>query len=165
MKMKEIAHKLMGSDSSKKIFEKNTKQSNIFISKMMLVFAVAVVANTVVSLMLNGDLIYSNDVKAIFIYDNYIKVLLTFDDSPITIPTTDEIEYMANSSDIQSSASPENNTLQRRVLFFATKARGIEPSCGTQPRTERVGRARPIPRHVTKRDIRTCSGVFFFVVR
>lgn len=76
MKMKEIAHKLMGSDSSKKIFEKNTKQSNIFISKMMLVFAVAVVANTVVSLILNGDLIYSNDVRAIFIYDAITILLL-----------------------------------------------------------------------------------------
>ena len=74
----------------------------------------------------NKERLIDGLVKAIFIYDNYIKVLLTFDDSPITIPTTDEIEYMANSSDIQSSASPENNTLQRRVLFFATKAWGIE---------------------------------------
>ena len=67
----------------------------------------------------NKERLIDGLVKAIFIYDNYIKVLLTFDDSPITIPTTDEIEYMANSSDIQSSASP-------------------------------------------KKDIRTCSGVFFF---
>ena len=66
----------------------------------------------------NKERLIDGLVKAIFIYDNYIKVLLTFDDSPITIPTTDEIEYMANSSDIQSSASPINNTLQRRVLFF-----------------------------------------------
>ena len=42
-------------------------------------------------------------VKAIFVYDDYIKLILTFDDKPINIPTTEEIEYMANSSDIQSS--------------------------------------------------------------
>ena len=45
-------------------------------------------------------------VKAIFVYDDYIKVILTFDDNPINIPTTEEIENMANSSDIASSASP-----------------------------------------------------------
>ena len=42
-----------------------------------------------------------------FVYDDYIKLILTFDDKPINIPTTDEIEHMANSSDIQSSASPK----------------------------------------------------------
>ncbi len=44
--------------------------------------------------------------KAIFVYDDYIKLILTFDDKPINIPTSDEIEYMANSSDIQSNVSP-----------------------------------------------------------
>ena len=38
--------------------------------------------------------------------DDYIKLILTFDDKPINIPTSDEIENMANSSDIASSASP-----------------------------------------------------------
>ena len=46
-------------------------------------------------------------VKAIFVYDEHIKLILTFDDKPINIPTSDEIENMANSSDIQSSASPK----------------------------------------------------------
>ena len=46
-------------------------------------------------------------VKAIFVYDDYIKLILTFDDKPINIPTSNEIENMANSSDIQSSASPK----------------------------------------------------------
>ena len=36
----------------------------------------------------------------------YIKLNLTFDDKPINIPTSDEIENMANSSDIQSNVSP-----------------------------------------------------------
>lgn len=55
----------------------------------------------------NKERLIDGLVKAIFAYDDYIKVLLTFDDSPITIPTSDEIEYMANSSDIQSSGAPK----------------------------------------------------------
>lgn len=54
----------------------------------------------------NKERLIDGFVKAIFVYDNYIKVILSFDDTPITIPTSDEIEYMANSSDIQSSTSP-----------------------------------------------------------
>ena len=58
-------------------------------------------------------------VKAIFVYDDYIKLILTFDDKPINIPTSNEIENMANSSDIQSSASPEKEQAPRmRCLFF-----------------------------------------------
>ena len=54
----------------------------------------------------NKERLIDGLVKAIFVYDDYIKLILTFDDKPINIPTFDEIEYMANSSDIQSSASP-----------------------------------------------------------
>ena len=55
----------------------------------------------------NKERLIDGLVKAIFVYDNYIKLILTFDDTPITIPTSDEIEYMASSSDIQSSTSPQ----------------------------------------------------------
>lgn len=55
----------------------------------------------------NKERLIDGLVKAIFVYDNYIKVILTFDDTPINIPTSDEIEYMANSSDIASSTSPK----------------------------------------------------------
>ena len=57
----------------------------------------------------NKERLIDGLVKAIFVYDGYIKVFLTFDDKPIDIPTTEEIEYMANSSDIQSSASPKKD--------------------------------------------------------
>jgi hypothetical protein len=56
-------------------------------------------------------------VKAIFVYDDYIKVILTFDDKPINIPTNEEIEYMANSSDIQSSTSPKRKPRQSAWFF------------------------------------------------
>ena len=57
-------------------------------------------------------------VKAIFVYDDYIKLILTFDDKPINIPTSDEIEYMVNSSDIQSSASPTKKQIVYGLLFL-----------------------------------------------
>ena len=58
----------------------------------------------------NKERLIDGLVKAIFVYDDYIKLILTFDDKPINIPTTDEIEYMANSSDIQSNVSPKKQT-------------------------------------------------------
>jgi len=56
----------------------------------------------------NKERLIDGLVKAIFVYDGYIKVFLTFDDKPIDIPTTEEIENMANSSDVASSASPKS---------------------------------------------------------
>ena len=56
-------------------------------------------------------------VKAIFVYDDYIKLILTFDDKPINIPTSDEIENMANSSDIQSNVSPKRKETPCGVSF------------------------------------------------
>ena len=49
---------------------------------------------------------------------DYIKLILTFDDKPINIPTSDEIEYMVNSSDIQSSASPTKKQIVYGLLFL-----------------------------------------------
>lgn len=65
----------------------------------------------------NKERLIDGLVQAIFVYDDYIKLILTFDDRPINIPTTEEIEYMANSSDIQSSASPSQAL--RKKCFFA----------------------------------------------
>ena len=66
----------------------------------------------------NKERLIDGLVKAIFVYDDYIKVFLTFDDKPIDIPTTEEIENMANSSDIASSASPINKSaLQQQCAF------------------------------------------------
>ena len=69
----------------------------------------------------NKERLIDGLVKAIFVYDDYIKVFLTFDDKPIDIPTTGEIENMANSSDVASSASPKKETSEQSsdVSFFA----------------------------------------------
>ena len=69
----------------------------------------------------NKERLIDGLVKAIFVYDDYIKLILTFDDKPINIPTSDEIEYMANSSDIQSSASPRTTSNCLGVVFLSYK--------------------------------------------
>ena len=66
----------------------------------------------------NKERLIDGLVKAIFVYDDYIKLILTFDDKPINIPTSDEIEYMANSSDIQSSTSPKRKSRCESICFF-----------------------------------------------
>lgn len=62
----------------------------------------------------NKERLIDGLVKAIFVYDDHIKLILTFDDKPIDIPTTEEIEYMANSSDIQSPVSP--NVIKEQIF-------------------------------------------------
>ena len=57
----------------------------------------------------NRERLIDGLVKAIFVYDDYIKIFLTFDDTPITLPASEEIENMANSSDIKSSVSPKKH--------------------------------------------------------
>ena len=73
----------------------------------------------------NKERLIDGLVKAIFVYDDYIKLILTFDDKPINIPTTEEIEYMANSSDIQSSASPKTKKEHYVLLFCFIQAAGF----------------------------------------
>ncbi len=65
----------------------------------------------------NKERLIDGLVKAIFVYDDYIKIFLTFDDTPITLPASEEFENMANSSDIGSSVSPKKEHATRRVLF------------------------------------------------
>ena len=54
----------------------------------------------------NKERLIDELVKAIIVYDDHFEVFLTFDDTPITIPTSEEIESMKNSSDIASVPSP-----------------------------------------------------------
>ena len=54
----------------------------------------------------NKERLIDGLVKAIIVYDDRFEVFLTFDDTPITIPTSEEIESMKNSSDIASVPSP-----------------------------------------------------------
>ena len=79
--------------------------------------------------MRNKEQLIAKLVKAIFAYDDYVKLILSFNDKPINIPTSDEIEYMANNSDILSSVSPTSflNAISKRCVFSALRA-NIYPS-------------------------------------
>ena len=55
----------------------------------------------------NKERLIDGLVKAIIVYDDRFEVFLTFDDTPITIPTSEEIESMKNSSDIASVTPPK----------------------------------------------------------
>ena len=75
------------------------------ITKEFIIFTLNKFRNLDLRFEKNKERLIDGLVKAIFVYDDYIKLILTFDDKPINIPTSDEIENMANSSDIQSNVS------------------------------------------------------------
>ena len=77
------------------------------ITKEFIIFTLNKFRNLDLRFEKNKERLIDGLVKAIFVYDDYIKLTLTFDDKPINIPTSDEIENMANSSDIQSNVSPK----------------------------------------------------------
>lgn len=76
----------------------------------------------------NKERLIDGLVKAIIVYDDHFEVFLTFDDSPITIPTSEEIESMKNSSDIASVTSPTRKRRTTVRLFpFGDPFRRNEP--------------------------------------
>ena len=87
------------------------------ITKEFIIFTLMKFRNLDLRFEKNKERLIDGLVKAIFVYDDYIKVILTFDDNPINIPTSEEIEYMANSSDIQSSTSPKRKQTLIECLF------------------------------------------------
>ena len=88
------------------------------ITKQFIIFTLNKFRNLDLRFEKNKERLIDGLVKAIFVYDDYIKLILTFDDKPINIPTSDEIENMANSSDIQSSASPKQKATATAVAFL-----------------------------------------------
>lgn len=71
----------------------------------------------------NKERLIDGLVKAIIVYDDHFEVFLTFDDSPITIPTSEEIESMKNSSDIASVTSPILSRWRSRIVSALPKKR------------------------------------------
>ena len=66
----------------------------------------------------NRERLIDGFVKAIIVYDDYFKVHLTYTDEPIDMPTTEEIEFMGQSSDIASAVSPKKTHTIWCVFFF-----------------------------------------------
>ena len=102
------------------------------ITKEFIIFTLNKFRNLDLRFEKNKERLIDGLVKAIFVYDDYIKLILTFDDKPINIPTSDEIENMANSSDIQSSASPKTKRADTQVsalfVFSCSQKKEIEES-------------------------------------
>ena len=88
------------------------------ITKEFIIFTLNKFRNLDLRVEKNKERLIDGLVKAIFVYDDYIKLILTFDDKPINIPTNEEIEYIANSSDIQSSASPKKQNTKMCSVFL-----------------------------------------------
>ena len=76
----------------------------------------------------NRERLIDGFVKAIIVYDDYFKVHLTYTDDPIDMPTTEEIEFMDQSSDIASAVSPKKTHTFRCVSFFAYGNRKTFPT-------------------------------------
>ena len=62
------------------------------ITKEFIIFTLMKFRNLDLRFEKNKERLIDGLVKAIFVYDDYIKLILTFDDNPINIPTTEEIE-------------------------------------------------------------------------
>ena len=99
------------------------------ITKEFIIFTLNKFRNLDLRFEKNKERLIDGLVKAIFVYDDYIKLILTFDDKPINIPTSDEIENMANSSDIQSSVSPKKERVAQSATlsFFGDALRARTP--------------------------------------
>ena len=82
------------------------------ISKEMILYTLYKYRDMDMRVQNNRERLIDGFVKAIIVYDDYFKVHLTYTDEPIDMPTTEEIEFMDQSSDIASAVSPKkNNTL------------------------------------------------------
>jgi hypothetical protein len=88
------------------------------ISKEMILYTLYKYRDMDMRVQKNRERLIDGFVKAIIVYDDYFKVHLTYTDEPIDMPTTEEIEFMDQSSDIASAVSPIKNPTPDGVGFF-----------------------------------------------
>ena len=94
------------------------------ISKEMILYTLYKYRDMDMRVQKNRERLIDGFVKAIIVYDDYFKVHLTYTDEPIDMPTTEEIEFMDQSSDIASAVSPKKKDIRKDVLLFCRT--GIE---------------------------------------
>ncbi len=68
--------------------------------------------------MRNRERLIDGLVKSIILDDDKFTVYLTYKDEPITIPTSEEIAEMANSSEVEAVASPKAKAVRRTAFAF-----------------------------------------------
>jgi hypothetical protein len=88
------------------------------ISKEMILYTLYKYRDMDMRVQKNRERLIDGFVKAIIVYDDYFKVHLTYTDEPIDMPTTEEIEFMDQSSDIASAVSPKKTPPNRVVSFL-----------------------------------------------
>ena len=88
------------------------------ISKEMILYTLYKYRDMDMRVQKNRERLIDGFVKAIIVYDDYFKVHLTYTDEPIDMPTTEEIEFMDQSSDIASAVSPIKKDIHLDVLFY-----------------------------------------------
>ena len=100
------------------------------ISKEMILFTLYKYRDMDMRVQKNRERLIDGFVKAIIVYDDYFKIHLTYTDEPIEMPTTEEIEFMDQSSDIASAVSPKKTHTFRCVSFFAVReSKGRQEKC------------------------------------
>ena len=101
------------------------------ISKEMILYTLYKYRDMDMRVQKNRERLIDGFVKAIIVYDDYFKVHLTYTDEPIDMPTTEEIEFMDQSSDIASAVSPKKDTHHSVCVFFCRT--GIERPLKNMP--------------------------------
>jgi hypothetical protein len=88
------------------------------ISKEMILYTLYKYRDMDMRVQKNRERLIDGFVKAIIVYDDCFKVHLTYTDDPIDMPTTEEIEFMDQSSDIASAVSPKKKDIHPDVFLF-----------------------------------------------
>ena len=73
----------------------------------------------------NKERLIDSLVKCIILYDDKLVITFDFKNEPVTVPTSDELEAIEGSSDIEAFASPTKKT-PSAVSFFVANSRPNE---------------------------------------
>ena len=66
----------------------------------------------------NKERLIDSLVKCIILYDNKLVITFNFKNEPVTVPTSDELETIEGSSDIEAFASPKKTGHQSVSCFY-----------------------------------------------
>ena len=91
------------------------------ISKEMILFTLHRYRDLDLKLQKNKERLIDGMVKAIFLYDDRLEFYLSYQDEPISVPTTEELDTMENSSTVNAAGSPKKTHTIRCVSFFVVR--------------------------------------------
>ena len=91
------------------------------ISREMILFTLHRYRDLDLKLQKNKERLIDGMVKAIFLYDDRLEFYLSYQDEPISVPTTEELDAMQSSSTVNAAGSPKNNTTQMGGVIFCRR--------------------------------------------